>query len=77
MSKNKGFTSQGIRNLNHNFGPPVKRSRELPDDCTLGLHLWGQWTNGYPFPDYRTCEECQETEYYQEVSKEAFNPIRM
>jgi hypothetical protein len=67
MAKKKSnkLTSQGIRNLNdgHTFYQP-----EYPDNCTLGLHHWGQWMNGWPMADYRVCEDCMDMEFDTKVS---------
>ena len=58
--KSNEFTKQGVRNLN--AGKTIHRT-EIPDDCTLGLHHFSEWQGGYPFPDFRQCEDCMEKEY--------------
>jgi hypothetical protein len=57
------FTRQGVRNLNQ--GKTIFRPNH-PDDCTLGLHHWGEWQSGYPMPDYRACEDCGERQYFED-----------
>lgn len=60
MAKKSGLTGQGIRNLNEGFGPRPKR-RIVPDNCTLGLHDWSEWSyfNG-GYAKSRVCLECEE-----------------
>lgn len=69
MKKNTGsMTSQGIRNLNH--GRTIRKN-DTPSNCALGIHVWDNWKNGYPFPDYRQCMDCPEVEYYTESNRAA------